>query len=134
MASNNQGPSMLKTLLSHLGLRRDPPAPACDPAAIESREQAQALFQAGRLDRALLFPLALGGQDHEANAVYLPLGLAAMKQRLDATLLSYAEQGLITKLTIEPQYKGRSVIPARIVMKGSNPEREGSFEPVLEVW
>lgn len=105
-----------------------------DFSNVDSREKVQALYKEGKLEKAYLFPLELDGHDAEANIVYLPIGLGQMKKQLDGTVKRFAEEGLITKLTVEPVYKGKSFIPSKIVMKGSNPDRKGTFEPVLEVW
>lgn len=105
-----------------------------DFSSVDSREKALELYKQGQLEKAYLFPLELGGHDVEANIVYLPIGLGAMKKQLDGTAMKLAEDGLISKLTVEPIYKGTSFIPAKILIKGSHPNRTGTFEPVLEIW
>jgi hypothetical protein len=121
-------------ILALLGVSMSASAQGPDFSNVDSREKVQALYKEGKLEKAYLFPLELGGHDAEANIVYLPIGLGQMKKQLDGTVKRFAEEGLITKLTVEPVYKGKSFIPSKIVMKGSNPDRKGTFEPVLEVW
>jgi hypothetical protein len=124
----------LAPLLALFGTSMSATAQGPDFSGVDSREKVQALFKEGKLEKAYLFPLELGGQDVEANIVYLPIGLGDMKKKLDGTVKKFADDGLITKLTVEPVYKGKSFIPSKIIMKGSNPDRKGTFEPTLEVW
>lgn len=105
-----------------------------DFSAVDSREKILALAQQGTLERVHLFPLEVGGQDIEANVVYLPVGFKEIKAKIDATIQRMAEEGLISKLTVQPEYKGNSFIPSRIVIKASHPDKPGKLDTTIEVW
>lgn len=124
----------LAKMFALMGISMAAHAQGPDFSDVDSREKAQELAKQGKLEKAFLFPIELGGHDVETNVVYLPIGVGAMKKQLDGTILKLAQDGVISKLTVEPVYKGNSFIPAKIVMKGSHPDRPGRFEPVLEVW
>lgn len=105
-----------------------------DYSAVDSKEKVQALAREGELRKIYLFPLELGGQDVEANAVYVPPNIAEMKRKLDGTVARMAHEGSVSKLTVEPEYKGRSFVPSKIKMRASHSSKPGVFEPTLDVW
>jgi len=71
----------LAPLLALFGASMSAIAQGPDFSGVDSREKVQALFKEGKLEKAYLFPLELGGQDVEANIVYLPIGLGDMKKK-----------------------------------------------------
>lgn len=117
------------TLITMTALAQGP-----DYSAVDSKEKAQALAREGKLQKIYLFPLELGGQDVEANAVYVPPEIAEMKRKLDGTVARMAQEGSVSKLTVEPEYKGRSFVPSKIKMHASHSSKPGVFEPTLQVW
>jgi hypothetical protein len=54
-----------------------------DFSNVDSLEKAQQLCREGTLEQVYLFPLKFGGQEIPPNIVYVPLGIAAIMQRLD---------------------------------------------------
>jgi hypothetical protein len=106
-----------------------------DFAGITSREAALKLVAEGRLCKILLFPPELGGEDVEANAVYVPPGIPEIKDQLTGTLVRFAGEGLINRLEVVPEYKGSSFVPCRIRIKAWHTDREGRFEPSIDnIW
>jgi hypothetical protein len=93
-----------------------------------------ALVKDGKLERVYLFPLDMGGQDIEVNAVYLPIGFNEMKKKVDATVLRMAQDGLISNLKVVPEYKGNSFVPSRLVIKASHPDKPGRLDTTIDVW
>lgn len=105
-----------------------------DYSKVTSRAQAERLAAQGKLVKILLFPGEFGGEDAAHNIVYVPEAAADAKDLTTGTLIKLFEDGLIDKLTVEPEYKGKSVVPARIVMKASHSGKDGKFEPTVEIW
>lgn len=103
-----------------------------DFSAVDSREKAEELFRRGELEKVYLFPLEFGGPDEDVNVVYLPVGLGAMKTRIDMEVVQpLAEEGRITSYTATPEYQGRSFIPVSIRIRASDP---GDFTYTLAIW
>jgi len=101
---------------------------------VESRERVLALQRRGELVRVLLLPLELGGTDAEENATYVPPDVAAVKDRLGATLRRYFAEGRVDRLSVEPRFKGGSLVPANIRVRAWNSQRIGEFTTVIEIW
>ena len=101
---------------------------------VDSKQKLMSLVEQGKLERVYLFPLEVGGQETEVNAVYLPIGFREMKRKIDGTILRMAQDGLISDLKVQPEYKGKSFVPSRIVIKASHPEKPGRFDTTMEVW
>lgn len=105
-----------------------------DFSAIDSLEKAQALLSTGKLERMFLFPLEFGGQDIPRNVLYVPPGIAAIKQRIDSMIQDLVNQGQVTKYEAVPEYKGGSFIPNKIKISASHHEKGGGLNPVINIW
>jgi len=105
-----------------------------DYSHVDSAEKAKALVQAGQLEPLYLFPLEFGGQPIPQNTLYVPLGFAAIKQRLDGTIQKMVADGNISKYEARPEYKGNSFIPSKIKIMASHHEKQGAFNPTIEIW
>ena len=117
----------------------EPPVPedhvsTLDFSHVTSRAIAERLFEAGELERILLFPLEFGGEDIPPNVLYVPLGLADVKTQVDSMVARLVEDGNATNYAAEPEYKGASHIPCRLRIRAWVPGRQGSFESVIEMW
>ena len=111
------------------------PAAAPDYAHVKSNAQAMALCESGELFKILLFPAEFGGEDVPHNVVYVPRGVPEAQQMIVGTLVRFVEEGTINQLTVNPEYKGDSFVPSRILMRAWNSEKPGGeFAPALEVW
>jgi len=104
-----------------------------DFSAIDSVAKAQALYNQGKLERLFLFPLEFGGQEIPQNILYVPHGIAAIKQQIDSAIGDMVKQGLVSGYAAEPEYKGDSFIPSRIKIKTSHPEKPG-VDRIINVW
>lgn len=107
---------------------------ARDYSDVTSLRQAEALFRAGKLERLFLLPLEFGGQEDPRNILYVPLGIAAIKQQLDGTIQKMVNDGSVSSYAAEPEYKGDSFIPSRIKIKAAHHEKKGEFNPTIEIW
>ena len=105
-----------------------------DFSKVTSAALAEAEVKKGNLVRIHLFPLEFGGQDVPQNVTWIPAGMEDMRLKLMGTLEKFAGEGLINKLSVEPQYSGDSFVPCRITYNASHSEKSGGFTPTLELW
>lgn len=97
-------------------------------------KQAEEMWRAGTLEVLYLFPLEFGGQRVPQNMLFVPLGIAAIKERIDSMIQDLVNQGQVTAYTAVPEYKGDSVIPSKIKMTATHPEKKGGVNPVIDIW
>ncbi len=105
-----------------------------DFSDITSKAAANKLVRQGRLVRIHAFPSELGGPDYKYNFVYIPPEVEAARQLLIGTLKRFTEEDLIDKLDVEAEYKGTSIIPARLRYVATHSRGGEPFEAVVEVW
>ena len=103
-------------------------------SGLDSLEKVQAASARGELEKLYLLPPQFGGKDVAENIVYVPLGIAPVKERTDATVAELLRSGAITKYTATPEYGGTSFVPKKIVIKAWHPQKEAGLNSVLEVW
>lgn len=111
-----------------------PPVAGRDYSHITSLDAANVLVEKGELFTILLFPAEFGGEDIPENVVYVPRGIPEIKDQTTDTLIRYFKEGLIDNLTVSPEYKSKSLVPSRIIIKADHSSKAGSFEPTIEVW
>jgi hypothetical protein len=111
-----------------------PPSPALDYSQVTSREAAVKLEAEGKLFKVLLFPAEFGGEDVAVNVVYVPAGIPGIKDQITGTLIRFFNEGLIDKLTVQPEYKGNSFVPSKIHLKATHSQKGGGFEPTIDIW
>ena len=107
---------------------------APDFSHIDSKEKAEALFKKGELEKILLFPSEFGGEDIPPNTLYVPAGISVAKDSVTRSLVQMVEDGSIDNLKVDVDYKGKSFIPSKIIMKASHSTKSGQFNPTIEVW
>jgi hypothetical protein len=105
-----------------------------DFSKVTSVAKAKELEAKGELVKTLLFPAEFGGEDIPANVVYVPAIAAEAKDMITGTLVKFVKDDLIDNLSVEPEYKGNSIVPSRIVMKATHQTKEGQFVPTIEIW
>jgi hypothetical protein len=106
-----------------------------DFSAVTTPAQAAKLSDTGRLKRILLHPVALGGVDAEVNAAYVPPAVVSLQSRLTETLERYVSEGRIDNLSVEPEYKGKSLVPTKIRVRATHSEHEEEeFTTVIGIW
>jgi len=93
-----------------------------DYSAVNSREKAAELAEAGLLRKVQLFPLEFGGEDVEQNTIYLPKKAAIEKLRFEQRVMDLAQSGLINSYTASPDYQGDSYIPSDLRLEASGNE------------
>jgi hypothetical protein len=105
-----------------------------DFSEVNSLQKARALFSAGKLEIVYLFPLEFGGKQIPQNTLYVPLGIAAIKQRFDSMIGDLVKQGKVTKYAAAPEYKGNSFIPSKIKITTSDSGKPDNLNPVIDIW
>ena len=105
-----------------------------DFSDVDSLKKCEDLMEKGELFKILLFPAEFGGKDIPNNICYVPAGIPEIKDKLTETLIDFVEKGLINKLNVELEYKGKSFIPSKIKMFTSKSDKPGEFNPVINVW
>jgi len=125
---------MIKMLRRLLGKPETVAALPIDFSSIDSREKVLAAAQEGVLFPILLFPKIFGGDESEANTVYVPAGIPEVQNQIVATMARFVEQELVDNLRVEPQYKDSSFVPSTIRMYTSKSQAPGQFNPTIEIW
>jgi hypothetical protein len=111
---------------------KSPPPKDPDFSNVDSREKAEALFRRGDLEKLFLMPLEFGGEDNPLNTLYVPVGLAEVKARIDNNVIGpLAAEGKISKYTATPEYQGNSFIPIALKIVASDP---GEFVTTINIW
>jgi len=111
-----------------------PVSPRPDFSSVTTPAKAAALSDTGKLKRTLLVPLALGGEDAETNSAYVPPAVVVVQERLNETLRRYLSEGRIDNLSVAPEYKGKSLVPAKIRVSARKDGRVGEFTTVIGIW
>ncbi len=112
--------------------KKTPPPNGPDFSAIDSQAKAVELFERGDLEKLFLMPLQYGGEDNPLNTLYVPVGVAHIKDGIDNNVIGpLAEEGKITKYTATPEYQGKSFIPIAIKIVASDP---GEFTTTINIW
>jgi hypothetical protein len=105
-----------------------------DFSHVTSNAMVGRLFAQGKLQKLLLLPAEFGGEDVPQNVVYVPPGILPVKDELTGTLVRFAKEGLINKLQVVPEYRGDSFVPCKIRIKAWHSDKQGGFEPSIDVW
>jgi hypothetical protein len=105
-----------------------------DFSQVRSLDQAWQLSADGQLVGVLLFPTELGGDSRPENVVFVPAEAAAAKDEITGILLRMFQDDLINQLSVTPEYKGQSFVPAKINVRAWHSQKPGGFEPSLTIW
>jgi len=81
-----------------------------------------------------LFPLEFGGKEVPQNTLYVPIGIAAIKQQIDGMIADLVKAGAVMEYRAVPEYKGDSFIPSKIKITTSRPEKPGGLNPIINIW
>jgi hypothetical protein len=90
-----------------------------DFVSINTRDKASSLHKLGLLRKAYLFPLEFGGQDTDANTIYIPKNAMIEKLRFEKQVMQLAQKGLLENYNATPEYKGDSVVPAKLLLQAT---------------
>lgn len=108
------------------------PSSGPDFESVDSLKKAERLHRSGQLERLFLMPLKYGGEDIPPNVVYVPVGIASIKDGIDVNVVGpLLEAGKVAHYSASPEYQGKSFIPTAINIQASEPE---SFATRIHVW
>jgi hypothetical protein len=103
-----------------------------DFSGIDSQTKVEELFRRGDVEKLFLMPLEFGGADNALNTLYVPVGIADVKARIDNNIIGpLAAEGKITRYKATPEYQGTSFIPIAIKVVASDP---GDFSTTINIW
>jgi len=113
-----------------------PPVAVARPdfSAVKTAEDIEKLVAEGVLVPILVVPLPFGGTDDAINTAYVTPEAAAEKQLMDATLVELADQGLLNSFELEPEYRGESLIPAKLTFRANHAGEGERFDLTVEIW
>ena len=112
--------------------KKAPATSGPDFSHVDSQEKAEALYRQGDLEKLFLMPLEFGGQDNALNVLYVPIGVSAIKQRMDVnTIQPLIEAEKVSQYKAEPEYQGESFVPIAVKITAWNP---GEFTATINIW
>jgi hypothetical protein len=101
---------------------------------VRSREAAEALRLQGVLEPVLLVPAELGGEVSAANVVLLPPEARRAKDATTAELLDVFRGGRADQLSVTPDYRGDSLVPAGLMVTAWREGSAPAYERRIGVW
>src|SRR6185295_826848 len=102
--------------------------------SIRSKDAAEACCKDGRLAKALLLPKELGGQGIPENTVYIPASIMGKKEQSTRELMDIVRRNLANQVSVTPQYRGDSFVPARICISAWCDDKPKAYDLVIDVW
>lgn len=97
-------------------------------------EQKKEMIEKGELLPLYLIGLRFGGSEKADNYVYAPKEAVAQKDRIDDELEQFMIDGRAIKgLRIQPVYKGKCSIPAKITIQAMIDGTE-KFVRTIDIW
>ena len=110
----------------------EPGGPGPDFSGIRSRDQAESAAIAGTLEPLYLLPPELGGTDDPRNVLYVPIGVADAKRRIDLDVVApLVEDGSVTQYRCHPEYQGDSFVPIALSIRAWEPRE---FTATIDIW
>ncbi|MBQ3394212.1 MAG: hypothetical protein IJG64_03565 [Oscillospiraceae bacterium] len=101
--------------------------------AVDSPDKARLMNREGVLERMYLMPLEFGGEDSARNYVLVPRGVNALKEEIDGMIADLVEQGEITGYKASLEYKGKSVVPSKVIIHATKEGKE-RFTETINIW
>ncbi|HEY8895777.1 MAG TPA: hypothetical protein VIM79_13220 [Niastella sp.] len=102
-----------------------------DYSHLDSNEKAQQACANKELVKLHLMPLDWGGQDVALNIIYVPEFVVEQKAVIDAMIEDFLTAGLSINYSCQPEYKGKSFIPASLVISYSGDKQDTQ---TIEIW
>jgi hypothetical protein len=107
------------------------PKPPTDFSTVTC-EEAHRMVARGQLEKLYLLPPAFGGSDRPTNTVFVPLGIADAKRRIDDNVIApLIREGRIHRYSATPVYAGDSFIPIAIHIEAHG---DRSFTADVAIW
>lgn len=87
----------------------------------------------GNLEILYLMSPMFGGAEDDSNILYVPIGIAKIKDGYDNIIADLLEQGKVQSYKCEPEYKGKSCVPSKITIT-SGKDGEDVFKEIINIW
>ena len=100
---------------------------------VTSRAKAEALVKRGDLMKILLFPKRFGGQKVKESTGYVPPGTQVALDFAHDRISGLIDLNAINRMVVEPQYRGKSIVPTAIVYICSS-QGEGTITMTVNIW
>lgn len=102
-----------------------------DYSNIDSNDKAMELFENGELAKIYLMPLEFGGAESPMNSLFVPEFVKTFKQSFDSTIHDLLMQDKKLHYSANPEYKGKSFIPSKLVINVSG---DADFNETINIW
>jgi hypothetical protein len=95
---------------------------------------ARKLVAEGRLVAIYLFPTEFGGPKTRHNVAYVPPETEEVRALILGTIERMTRAGTVDQMTIEPDYRGKSIIPISLRIEAWHSTKPGRFDTVIHIW
>lgn len=112
----------------------EPDIHAPDFSDVTSEEAALKLSLKGQLFKMLLFPRVFSGEDIPQNVVYVPCRALDIQDEIISMIIPVVQDGTGVHFEGRPEYKGKSIVPAKIRYKASQPQTNWKLDRTIEIW
>lgn len=100
-----------------------------DFSVVDTQAKAKALAKQGTLEPLYLLPPEFGGPQSPQNTLYVPVGVARIKQGIDLNqIMPLIEQGEEIEYDVQPEYQGESVVPIALTVNA------GRINATINIW
>ena len=100
--------------------------------SIDTIEKAEKEFQKGNLEKLYLVPPMFAGKDEIYNTIYVPIGINEAKEKVDNHIADLLDQGKTQSYNCDLEYKGKSVIPSKLIIVSGKDGKE-VFKTTIEI-
>jgi uncharacterized protein DUF6882 len=112
----------------------EPQISALDFSDVTSEKAALQLGLEGQLFKMLLFPKDFSGEDIPQNVVYVPCRALDIQDEIVSMIIPVVQQGLGVDFKCRAEYKGNSIVPAKIHYMASHSETKWKLDRTIEIW
>ena len=88
----------------------------------------------GELEPLYLIGLRFGGKEDLSNCVFVPVGIAAIKDQYDDVIEELLVEGRVKSYSCTPQYRGHSAVPCKLTIKAFSPTGSTEFTETINIW
>ncbi|MBP5223191.1 MAG: hypothetical protein J6Z35_08545 [Lachnospiraceae bacterium] len=105
-------------------------------AAIDTLGKAHMMVDRGMLEPLYLHGLRFGGTESPENRVYVPIGIARLKDQKDDEIEKLMKEGKIKDYKCTPKYKNMSRVPYEIEISACSAENDQEivYSQTISIW
>jgi hypothetical protein len=112
----------------------EPQISAPDFSDVTSEKAALQLSLEGQLFKMLLAPRVFRGADIPQNVVYVPCRVLDIQDEIISMLMPVVKKGPGVDFECRPEYKGNSIVPAKIRYKASHSQTNWKLDRTIDIW